>query len=105
MEPNFVRGEHTLRVPMSLFKGNRNRLINMLKKTSGLPEGAFVVLQGGDDVPFNDTDVNFEFRQVCSSICSFLPRSSTHTHTHLNTPTQQKKKMIIKNIITIKKTN
>ncbi|KAF7998061.1 hypothetical protein HCN44_009459 [Aphidius gifuensis] len=63
MESNYTRGEHTLRVPMSLFEENRNRLIKELKKNSNLPENAFVILQGGDDVPFNDTDINFEFRQ------------------------------------------
>ncbi|XP_034942765.1 xaa-Pro dipeptidase isoform X2 [Chelonus insularis] len=60
----FARGEHTMSVPMSLFGDNRARLVNRLKITTGVPtKGAFVVLQGGEDVPFNDTDVNYEFRQ------------------------------------------
>ncbi|XP_063982498.1 xaa-Pro dipeptidase isoform X5 [Diachasmimorpha longicaudata] len=63
MESHFVRGQHTLRVPMSLFRGNRDRLIESLRKTPQVPENAFVVLQGGDEVPFNDTDINYEFRQ------------------------------------------
>ncbi|XP_015584879.1 xaa-Pro dipeptidase isoform X2 [Cephus cinctus] len=64
MEPCYVRGEHTLRVPMTLFQGNRERLLNRLRKNSDVPtKGAFVMLQGGVDVPFNDTDIDWPFRQ------------------------------------------
>ena len=65
MEPHYVRGEHTLRVPMSLFRKNRERLVERLRKTPGVPAlGAVVLLQGGEEVPFNDTDINYDFRQV-----------------------------------------
>ncbi|KAK0181548.1 hypothetical protein PV327_003824 [Microctonus hyperodae] len=63
-ESCFARGEHTLRVPMSLFHGNRTRLVDRMRGTTGVPaNGGFVVLKGGEDVPFNDTDVDYEFRQ------------------------------------------
>lgn len=65
---HFTRGEHTLKVPMSLFRNNRERLILSLKKRKDLPlqdEDFFIVLEGGVEVPFNDTDVNLSFRQVC----------------------------------------
>ncbi|XP_012272289.1 xaa-Pro dipeptidase [Orussus abietinus] len=64
MESRFERGEHCLKVPMSLFRENRQRLIERLKKIQAVPQrGAYVVLKGGVDVPFNDTDINLPFRQ------------------------------------------
>lgn len=62
----FARGDHTFRVPMSLFRGNRERLLQRLRKSPdvALRERAFVVLQGGVEIPFNDTDVAWPFRQV-----------------------------------------
>lgn len=65
MESHFVRGEHTLKVPMSLFRENRERLVDRLRGNPGVPKtGAFVVLQGGSEIPFNDTDINWPFRQA-----------------------------------------
>ncbi|XP_014205223.1 xaa-Pro dipeptidase [Copidosoma floridanum] len=62
---HFARGVHTMKVPMSLFADNRRRLINRLREKPEVAEvaGSFVLLQGGVDVPFNDTDVNWPFRQ------------------------------------------
>lgn len=58
-------GDHTLKVPMSLFRKNRDRLVARLRETPDVPaSGAVVLLQGGTEVPFNDTDINHEFRQV-----------------------------------------
>lgn len=50
---------------MSLFRNNRERLVSRLRANSEVcvPD-TFVVLQGGVDVPFNDTDINLPFRQV-----------------------------------------
>ncbi|XP_066585520.1 xaa-Pro dipeptidase isoform X2 [Prorops nasuta] len=63
-EPHFTRGDHTLKVPMSLFRGNRERLVARLKAEEKLSAaGTFIVLQGGVDVPFNDTDIAWPFRQ------------------------------------------
>lgn len=53
-------GPGTLDVPLSLFAKNRNRLAEKLKS------GQVVVLQGGEDLNFYDTDVQYVFRQVCS---------------------------------------
>ncbi|XP_058805652.1 xaa-Pro dipeptidase isoform X2 [Phymastichus coffea] len=64
MEQYYFRGENSLRVPMSLFAENRSRLLERLRSNPLVkPQGSFVVLQGGVDVPFNDTDVNILFRQ------------------------------------------
>lgn len=52
---------------MSLFCDNRQRLVSRLKakpnETRWIP-GTFIVLQGGVEVPFNDTDIQWPFRQV-----------------------------------------
>ncbi|XP_053984440.1 xaa-Pro dipeptidase [Hylaeus volcanicus] len=64
MESYFQRGDHTLKVPMSLFQNNRKRLITRLRTNTKTPiEGSFVILQGGIEVPFNDTDITWPFRQ------------------------------------------
>lgn len=79
---HFVRGDHTLKVPMSLFRENRRRLVDrLLANPKAKQAGSYVLLQGGVDVPFNDTDVNWPFRQVrwynyFSKTCqSFLMRA------------------------------
>ena len=62
---HFARGDHTLKVPMSLFAENRARLLTkLLANPAAKRTGGFVLLRGGVDVPFNDTDVNLPFRQV-----------------------------------------
>nr|XP_012227156.1 PREDICTED: uncharacterized protein LOC105675003 isoform X2 [Linepithema humile] len=63
-QAHFWRCNETLKVPMSLFRDNRQRLVSRLHANSEVSAtGTFVVLQGGLDVPFNDTDVNWPFRQ------------------------------------------
>ncbi|XP_043473279.1 xaa-Pro dipeptidase isoform X2 [Leptopilina heterotoma] len=62
MEPVFHRGEHTLKVPMELFANNRKRLVERLGKKITKP-GTFIVLQGGTEVPYDDTDVSWPFKQ------------------------------------------
>lgn len=65
MESYFWRYGSSLKVPMSLFRNNRERLVSRLRAKSEVrATGTFVVLQGGVDVPFNDTDINWPFRQV-----------------------------------------
>lgn len=56
-------GPGTFEVPLELFELNRQRLVDRLKpKTLGK---AIIVLQGGDEVPFYDTDTSYHiFRQV-----------------------------------------
>lgn len=55
-------GPHTLRVPMELFALNRRRLCEALRPR--VPDGAVVLLQGGDEVPLYCTDVSYnEFKQ------------------------------------------
>ena len=61
----FSMGEHTLAVPMTLHKVNRRRLCERLGTRSDVPEGAVIVLQGGDSFPRYCSDVDVApFRQV-----------------------------------------
>ncbi|XP_052230326.1 xaa-Pro dipeptidase-like isoform X2 [Dreissena polymorpha] len=62
-EPAFSRGTHTLVVPMQLFKENRERLCERLRKNSKIPSGAIVVLQGGEAVTRHCSDHEPLFRQ------------------------------------------
>ncbi|KOB72794.1 Xaa-pro dipeptidase, partial [Operophtera brumata] len=58
MAATWCMGPGTLQVPLSLFAKNRERLAEKLKS------GQVVVLQGGDEVSFYDTDVQYNtFRQ------------------------------------------
>ncbi|XP_014238633.1 xaa-Pro dipeptidase isoform X4 [Trichogramma pretiosum] len=65
MESHFVRGEHTMRVPMSLFADNRKRLIDRLrtKHPRATEPGSVVLLKGGDEVSLYCTDVSWPFKQ------------------------------------------
>lgn len=60
---SFQMGPQTFSVPMSLFKNNRQRLCLALQAASATVDGTFVLLEGGKDVSFNDTDVDYLFRQ------------------------------------------
>ena len=58
-------GGHTLAVPMELHQVNRRRLCDRLRPRSDVPEGALIVLQGGDSFPRYCSDVDVcIFRQV-----------------------------------------
>lgn len=66
---SFHMGSHTHKVPMTLFKENRAKLIVELQKVQRLDTKAVVLLQGGDNVSLYDTDVDYVFRQV-SDLCT-----------------------------------
>jgi len=57
-------GEHTLKVPAALFKTNRDRLAERLRKSAKAPSNAVVVLQGGAEATRYCSDVGPVFRQV-----------------------------------------
>lgn len=61
---SYQMGVNTLKVPMTLFKENRAKLIGELKKVQRLDAKAVVLLQGGDNISLYDTDVDYVFRQV-----------------------------------------
>ncbi|XP_029043596.2 xaa-Pro dipeptidase isoform X1 [Osmia bicornis bicornis] len=64
LESYFQRGNRTLKVPMSLFQNNRKRLVARIKAKAGSQvAGSYIVLQGGVEIAFNDTDINWPFRQ------------------------------------------
>lgn len=59
----FQMGPNTLAIPMSMFKDNRNRVVEELRKLGTLDDSAYVLLQGGSDISLYDTDVDYVFRQ------------------------------------------
>ncbi|KAM7348078.1 dipeptidase C [Cochliomyia hominivorax] len=59
----FQMGPETFAVPMALFRKNRQKLCAALRESSAVEKGSFVLLEGGKDVSFNDTDINYLFRQ------------------------------------------
>lgn len=59
----FQMGPQTYSVPMSLFRDNRSRVKAALCAERKFESRTFVLLEGGKDVPFNDTDIDFHFRQ------------------------------------------
>lgn len=56
-------GANTHEVPLELFDLNRRRLIEKLESSQGCPCKSVVLLQGGQDKNFYDTDVAYLFRQ------------------------------------------
>lgn len=62
--PAYCRGSHTLVVPMLMFKQNRERLCESLRKNKKVPKGAIVLLQGGEADTRNCSDHEPLFRQV-----------------------------------------
>lgn len=59
-------GGDTHQVPLELFALNRKRLVDRLRAGNGK---SIVVLQGGDEVPFYDTDTTYHvFRQVSNIV-------------------------------------
>ncbi|KAG5900256.1 hypothetical protein JTB14_018235 [Gonioctena quinquepunctata] len=53
-------GPHTLEVPQILFETNRQRLVEKLKEKHS---NSVVVLEGGNEISFYDTDTAYVFRQ------------------------------------------
>lgn len=56
-------GPGTHEIPVDLFEQNRKRLADRLRAKEGLGN-AIILLQGGSEIPFYDTDVSYIFRQV-----------------------------------------
>ncbi|XP_061392352.1 xaa-Pro dipeptidase [Musca vetustissima] len=59
----FQMSPQTHAVPMALFRKNRQKVCEALKSNVAVEKGSFVLLEGGKDVSFNDTDTNYLFRQ------------------------------------------
>eukprot|EP01104_Vermistella_antarctica_P016383 TRINITY_DN5563_c0_g1_i3.p1 TRINITY_DN5563_c0_g1~~TRINITY_DN5563_c0_g1_i3.p1 ORF type:complete len:337 (-),score=47.18 TRINITY_DN5563_c0_g1_i3:100-1110(-) len=57
------QGKDTLVVPMSMHKKIRANLVDKLTAQASPTPGTFVLLQGGDDLPINDTDLEYLFWQ------------------------------------------
>lgn len=62
-------GENTHAIPLSMYKGNRSRVVSALRDTKRIKteSSTYVILKGGseDEFAFYDTDTNkTTFRQV-----------------------------------------
>ena len=62
--PCFHMGQETLRVPMELFRENRERLCEKLRAREDVKPGAIIILQGGEQTQRYCTDTDVLFRQV-----------------------------------------
>ncbi len=60
----FWMGQDTLKVPMHLFRLNRDKLCTLLKANTNVPEGAVVLLEGGKQLMRYCSDFDILFRQV-----------------------------------------
>jgi len=60
---SFSLGDHTLEVPFTLNKKNRDRLCERLKKNKDYEKGSIVVLEGGDSKTRYSSDTEIVFRQ------------------------------------------
>lgn len=74
-------GGDTLKVSMKLFEKNRKRLCTALKDQKNLPKKSFVLLQGGQQINQDSTDVELVFRQV---IISHKIKTDVQTSAHRN---------------------
>lgn len=63
-EKTIDMGPGTLAIPLSLFHDNRTRVCTELKKNPSVDASTFILLQGGDSIPFYDSDTEYVFRQV-----------------------------------------
>lgn len=59
----FSMGQQTYAVPMALFRQNRAKVCAALRENAAIKRSTYVLMEGGRDVSFNDTDVSFLFRQ------------------------------------------
>ena len=61
---SFSLGDHTLQVPFSLHKKNRDRLCERLKNNEDYQKGSVVLLEGGESKTRYSSDTDIVFRQV-----------------------------------------
>lgn len=60
----FQMGPETLRIPMEMFKENRAKVCNAMERVS--TKNSIILLEGGSDLSWYDTDVDHVFKQVRS---------------------------------------
>lgn len=61
-------GPGTLSIPLSLFRDNRQRVCTALRAAVQSTDHTFILLQGGDNISFYDTDTEYVFRQVIVAV-------------------------------------
>lgn len=64
-EAKIDMGPGTHAIPVSLFRDNRLRVCDTLKKIPNVGDAfTFILLEGGSQIPLYNTDVEYLFRQV-----------------------------------------
>lgn len=56
-------GPGTLEVPIRLFTLNRERLVSELLKNQNTPPNSIILLQGGDKIRHDGSDIFYPFKQ------------------------------------------
>lgn len=56
----YQMGPETLAIPMAMFRENREKVCNGLKPANN----EVILLEGGNDLSWYDTDVDYVFKQV-----------------------------------------
>lgn len=82
-ETTIDMGPGTHAIPLSLFRDNRNRVNTELTRNPSVDASTFVLLQGGDSIPFYDTDTEYVFRQVKFSIFKIVTHKIDAIHLRL----------------------
>lgn len=62
-------GPDTHSIPVSMFKENRQRVCDALKKETKVYEQSIILLEGGHELSLYNTDVDYLFRQVSVFFC------------------------------------
>lgn len=55
-------GPDTMAIPMEMFRENRAKVCNALQPTTA--SNSVILLEGGSDISWYDTDVDYVFKQV-----------------------------------------
>lgn len=58
----YQMGPETMAVPMGMFKENRTKVCDAMQSSTTLD--SVILLEGGDNISWYDTDVDYQFKQV-----------------------------------------
>lgn len=62
----YQMGPDTLQIPMEMFQENRAKVCNALQSSAAAKSA--ILLEGGQDISWYDTDVSYNFKQVCEML-------------------------------------
>lgn len=62
----YQMGPDTMAIPMEMFRENRAKVCDALLKPATAPNSV-ILLEGGSDISWYDTDVDYVFKQVATA--------------------------------------